>query len=358
MNSDSLKIMLLGDSRSFHLERYVAELKRQNGEILFLSLESGSVQHVSLGRKGPFKFLHYTLAVSELKKKIAEYRPDVVDAHYASGYGYLAAKALENSSIPLIVQLWGSDILVVPHKSWLHRQKVVTALSKAKVVIGDSDYLLAEANKTYNSKEALNIQFGIEERFLELHKTNYEYSRPVKIIVPRPHEPIYNNRFILSALAEMLKENRITISFPNFGSKLEDFNRELKRSSCSNVTLYDKKNRAEFLEFMSGHDLYLSAAKSDSSPVSLIEAMALGLIPVAAKIPGVNEWLDKKSGFLFPEDDKQALQQILSAITSTKNSYEQIRIKNLTKVQEKAVFENNVAERIAIMKRLVDEHAG
>jgi glycosyltransferase involved in cell wall biosynthesis len=350
------RILLLGDSRSFHLERYQIELKRQSCEVLFLSLESGEVPHVSLRRKGPFKFLHYTLAASELKRVIAEYKPDVVDAHYASGYGHLATKALSNSNIPLTVHLWGSDILVVPHKSWLHKRKVVTALSNADVVIGDSDYLLAAAKKIHHSKEAINIQFGIEERFLRLHKKNHEYSSPLKVIVPRPHEPVYNNRFILSAACELLKENRITISFSNFGSNLADFKSELRRLGCSNVILYDKKNREEFLKYMSGHEVYLSAAKSDSSPVSLIEAMALGLIPVAAEIPGVSEWLTEKSGFSYQENNEQALQGILSRIVSGQNRFEQMRRDNLAKVKERAIFERNVADRIAIMRRLADKN--
>ncbi|MCH9024729.1 MAG: hypothetical protein IH931_05275, partial [candidate division Zixibacteria bacterium] len=73
MNDNRLRIMLLGDSRSFHLERYLSELKRQNCEVLFLSLESGYVTHVLLKSLGPFKFLQYYLSVPELREKIREF---------------------------------------------------------------------------------------------------------------------------------------------------------------------------------------------------------------------------------------------------------------------------------------------
>ena len=104
------------------------------------------------------------------------------------------------------------------------------------------------------------------------------------------------------------------------------------------------------------HDVYLSAAKSDSSPVSLIEAMAVGLIPIAADIPGVREWLSNENGFLFARNDKNSLNKILSGICSAQNNYDEIRISNLLKVKERAMFEINVAERIAIMKRLVEKN--
>ena len=116
--------MLLGDARSFHLERYLSELKKQNCEVLLLSLESGYVPHVLLKSIGPFKFLHYYLSVSELKSKIREFAPDVVDAHYVSGYGHLAARALKQSAVQLGVHMCGYDILRVPNKSWPHNRKL------------------------------------------------------------------------------------------------------------------------------------------------------------------------------------------------------------------------------------------
>ncbi len=352
MSDSHLRIMLLGDSRSFHLERYLKELKKQNCEVLFLSLESGHVPHVLLKSMGPFKFLHYYLSVSELREKIKEFAPDLIDAHYVSGYGHLAARALKQSAIPLVVQMWGSDIFIVPKKSWLHKRKVELALSMCEVAIGDSAYLVNKACKIARPKQTANIQFGIEERFLKLHKQSYELQKPLRVIVPRPHEPVYNNSFILYSLAQLLKDKLIRISFPNFGSRLEDFKRELAKLGCSNVELYDKKEREEFLSFMSEHDVYLSAAKSDSSPVSLIEAMALGLIPIAADIPGVREWLSNENGFLYGQDDKSGLNEILLNICSAQNYYEKIRNSNLLKVKERAMFEINVAERINIMKRL------
>jgi len=356
VNDTLLRIMLLGDSRSFHLERYLSELKRQNCEVLFLSLESGYVPHVSLKSKGPFKFLHYVLSVPELRKKIIEFGPDVIDAHYASGYGHLAARALKQSAIPLVVQMWGSDILVVPKKSWLHNRKVELALSKCDVAIGDSDFLISEACKIGKPKQTANIQFGIEERFLKTHKQSYELQKPLRVIIPRPHEPVYNNSFILNSVTQLLKDNLISISFPNFGSRLEEFKRELAKFWCGNVELYDKKERGDFLKFMAEHDVYLSAARSDSSPVSLIEAMALGLIPIAADIPGVREWLGNENGFLFRQNDKGSLNKILCDICSAQHNYEKIRKGNLLKVKQRAMFEINVAERIAIMKRLAEKN--
>ncbi len=348
-----LRLLVLGDSRSFHIERYLAELRKQDCEVLVASIEAGKIDYYQLRWRGPIRQLHYVLAVKELRELTAKFEPDVVDAHYASGYGYMAAVALEKSTIPIIVQLWGSDILVVPQKSLLHKRKVVKALNKAEAVVADSEYLLNEAKRLMPLKRTLTEAFGIEKRFLEFHRQDYTLSQPLKIIVPRPHEEVYNNSFILKALGPLLESESIAVTFPDFGSLAIEFKWEVKNAGCRGISFYEKMERESFLRFMSEHDVYLSAALSDSSPVSLIEAMALGLIPVVAKIPGVSEWADNTSAILFEIDDGIGLANSIKEIISSNEGRAEMLKRNLERVREKGLFENNVAARIDLMKQLI-----
>jgi glycosyltransferase involved in cell wall biosynthesis len=55
---------------------------------------------------------------------------------------------------------------------------------------------------------------------------------------------------------------------------------------------------------LAGAVIYVSAALSDSTSVSLLEAMACGCFPVAADIPGNREWItDGENGLLFGPGD-------------------------------------------------------
>jgi glycosyltransferase involved in cell wall biosynthesis len=353
VNKAKLRVLVLGDSRSFHLERYIPELKRQDCEVLLASLEAGKIEHYQLQWRGPIRQLHYRRAAPELRTLIEKFQPQVVDAHYASGYGHLAATALHDLTIPLVVELWGSDILVVSKKSFLHKRKTVTALKSADAVVSDSQYLVDEAGKLAAPARTLVEPFGIERKYLELHKKDYALSRPLKIIVPRPHEKIYNNLFILHSLSELLKEKKISLTFPDFGSLIDEFRTEIDILNCPGVNLYKKCERDPFLKMMSEHDVYLSAALSDSSPVSLIESMALGLIPIAANIPGIQEWSQNDQALTFTKDRSAQLSTVIKNVTDSNSTYAQMRACNLELVKTKALFENNVAARINLMRQLV-----
>lgn len=353
MTVKKLRVLLLADAGSVHTERFAGELKRQGCHVMTASLENGAMRYVHLKRMGPVKSFHYLLAVPQVKSIIKRFRPDVINAHYASGYGFIAARAAGDADIPVVLNLWGSDVLIVPDRSTQGRIKTKTALERADFVIGDSQYLIDRAEKLSSLRKREVIPWGIERKYLELHKASYEPGKPLKVITPRAHEEVYNNGLIVEALRPLVEAGEVELTFPDFGSRVGEFRGEAGDLLESGVTLYRKMTRPAFLKFLSEHDVFLSASRSDSSPASLIEAMALGLIPVAADIEGVREWLTVETGFVFEQDKPENLRAVIVKILEAADPCEDIRRRNLERVKSKAVFEENVARQIEIMAGLV-----
>ncbi|MDH4157084.1 MAG: glycosyltransferase [candidate division Zixibacteria bacterium] len=354
MSAHRLKILVLADSRSFHIERLARELVRQGCRVVTASLERGRLCHYKLKRRGPVKAWHYPLSAPEVKSIIRKYRPDVINPHYACGYGFSTALAVGKGGPPVVLDLWGSDILIVPRKSFFHRAITRTALRRADLVLGDSQYLLSAAEALARPARKSVVRWGIERQYLEFHRSDYELRRPLRIIVPRPHEEVYNNGFILRALAPLIVKEDVEITFPDFGSQAGEFRAEGESLVGGKVKFYPRMSRYEFMRFMAGFDVYLSAARSDSSPVSLIEAMGLGLIPIAADIPGISEWLTKASGYRFRQDSADGLRAVIEGLLSEKDPHERMRRGNFERVRREAVFEHNVAERIRLMHGLAE----
>lgn len=350
--SERLRVLLLADVGSFHTERYAAELRRQGCFVLIASLEHGRITYHQLRRRGPFRSLHYVLASTEVNAVIKRFQPDVINPHYVSGYGFTAALAGAKKYAPIVTHIWGSDILVVPKKSIFHRRKTAYALSDADVVIGDSDHLVAEAERIISVKRSMVVPWGVERKFLTFHKTDYSRGKPLRILVPRMHAPVYNNEFIIRALAPLVQSGEVTITFPSFGPEAGLFRLMVDQTFTSGIKFYDRLERAELMKLFAMHDVYLSAASTDSSPVSLIEAMGIGLIPVAPNIPGVKEWLGVGHGFVYDLPDERQLRDQIRKIIASPDDLGEMRKANLERIKKSAVFEENVGRVVAVMREL------
>ena len=70
LNDAKLKILILADAASFHTERYIEELNRQNCITRLLSLEKGLIPFTTLTKKSPIKSLHYYFSVKQIKIEI------------------------------------------------------------------------------------------------------------------------------------------------------------------------------------------------------------------------------------------------------------------------------------------------
>jgi glycosyltransferase involved in cell wall biosynthesis len=357
-----MRILLLADGSSVHTARYQAELKAQGVDVVLASLERGDTVDINIPAKTGIKVFDYVLAGKLVKRLLKEYSPDIINPHFAVGYGFLAALSGVRKNRPILLHCLGSDILVSPHKSVIHKRRAIYALSRADVIMVDSEYLDREVKKLCPKAECKIVAWGADSEAFELfERKNHNASglrEPLRIIVPRAHYKIYNNRFIIESLSDLANNNRVTITFPDWGDELNAFSDSVDRLCPGEaVQYYGFKTRAEFNPFLSDFDIYLSASYSDSSPVSLIEAMAAGLYPVVGDIPGVREWITNENGSLFDLKDKDSLNRAILNLLENPPEMRMILDSNHAKAKAEGMFKNNVKATIAIMEEMI-VHAG
>ena len=316
-------------------------------------LERSDDEAIRLPRRCLPPLRHFVIT-DVIRRITRDFKPDVVNAHFASGYGVTAALAKTSPGPTLALNLWGSDILYVPGRSILHEWKTIYALRAADVVFADSRYLLSEAEKIATLKDGRVISWGIEREALRLRKQSYRIGTPCRIIVPRVHAPHYGNVRVVEALRDLVEEGRIVLTFPAAGPKVNDFRRRYSDLIDDGIELYDHLSRHAFLDFMADHDIYLSNAAWDSSPISLIEAMGLGLLPVVADTPGIDDWLGPENGFRFDRDKLSILSQTIVSIISSGDDYASIRDRNRDKVEREGIFEDNVGRHLDMMRHSVE----
>ncbi|HEX9912787.1 MAG TPA: glycosyltransferase family 4 protein, partial [candidate division Zixibacteria bacterium] len=187
---------------------------------------------------------------------------------------------------------------------------------------------------------------GVEQKLLKERKDYLKDKEEIIILSIRSLEPVYDLKTLIKAVPLITSQTHKKLRFWIIG---EGSQKEVlvKLSSDlrieKNIEFKGYVSREELENCLQKADIYVSTSLSDSTSVSLLEAMASGLVPVVSDIPGNREWIEEgKNGFLFPAGDYKALaQKIVQVINDFKDS-ENLRMENQKIIKERALWEENM----------------
>ena len=161
-----MKIAFISAARSIHTVKWVNFLARRGHEVRLYSLPDHenklgnidpAVNIVYLEKSG---FAGYFTNAPQLRRQIRDFAPDIVNAHYASGYGTLAALSRVH---PLLLSVWGSDVYDFPLKSPVHKQLVKRNLEKADAVASTSRVMADRVRRVLRYNKPIFITpFGVD----------------------------------------------------------------------------------------------------------------------------------------------------------------------------------------------------
>ena len=312
-----MKICYLGDGQSIHIERWMKYFVEQGHQIILLTDNPGNptpIQQIRVGNRRNYKLIHYYRCIHDIKKILKSFKPDILHAHFISGYGYWAQWSKFH---PLVLTAWGSDIYIVPHDKFISKILVRRALEQADLVTADSaDLKSAILNLAPRTKRIELISFGVDTSLfkpavdIEMAKSELKLAGHKVILSNRRLEPLYNLDNIIRATSLIKKE------FPNiklivFGEgsqneKLLQLSNSLKLQS--NIEFRGSVNHPELAKYLQATDLYISVPQSDATSVSLLEAMACELPMVVSDLPSNREWVEPDiNGKLVPPDSVDVL---------------------------------------------------
>ena len=342
------KYVIMSDGKSPHTLKWVKELVRYfdiflislNGydEKLLFYLDKKYIFVVNESvnvNGGNFKFL---LKYFEIKKIIDFIKPKFLNAHYISSYGILAALIKKNNNkIKLIQSAWGSDILVTPFENIIKNKLVKFALRYADLITSDSYFMSDKILEISGNDEIDTFAFGLDKVDMDAE-------------ILKDENLIFSNRALLSYY------NIDTIiewfaTFENEALKLVIANDGIKREKLQKLASRLKiSNRVEFVGFLTKNEqdelykrakYYISIPSSDSTAVSLLEAMSFGCYPIVSNLPANREWiLDECNGSFFVKG------MLLPEVDETVSSIN----KNI--IHKKAIFSKSIEKYIQKLKSL------
>jgi len=307
----------------------------------------------------PYRAVPNTLSITKILKQVD---PDIVHLHAQHHYG----PAIFLSSLPFILTSWGTEVLNLPYTNPIRMCLAKVTASKARMVTVDAECL----KKTWTSMSIPEnkirvIPFGVDTRKFNPNINGRAIQKNLRLgeenvvaISTRPfyEENHYNISCFIRAIPLVLRRARnvkfvIKGSGP-LGNRLKSL---AKRFNVSNeVRFVGIVPYNDVPKYLSAADIYVSTCIVDSTSVSLLEAMACGLAPVVADIPGNREWIeDGDNGFLFPPRDSEALAEKLIQLVEDRSLRESFGRKCFQIIEERAEWKDCVSKMEAIYRSLL-----
>ncbi|PQZ59101.1 hypothetical protein CQ040_07700 [Microbacterium sp. MYb54] len=247
---------------------------------------------------------------------VSQFSPDVVQAGPVPDIAFAVAQSWQG---PLIATSWGFDLLADIDADDAARERAASTLTRAEVVMVDSDAVRDRARALGASEEAV-VQFpwGIDHELFRQEGADMREALGLDngvtcILSVRRHESLYDVATLVRAFALAAPVSHDTVLLIGGEGRLTPMLREL-------VDEAGLADRVRFLAELRGEqlaalyrtaDVYVSTSTVDGSSISLLEAMASGAVPLVTDIAGNRQWVPSDVGLRFPVGDHEALARAL-----------------------------------------------
>ncbi|MHB8958672.1 MAG: glycosyltransferase [Candidatus Limnocylindrales bacterium] len=302
-----LRLVYLGDPNETHTRRWVGWFADHGHEVSLvvpadMPIESPLQPEVQLVRLPAFggsrlKMLSYRDGRIAVRSAIVPLHPDVVHVHYLTGYGWLA---WESGIRPYAITVWGSDVFrTIPASRkarWLGR----LALRAADLVTADSRDLaegaIAAGARRDRTREA---QFGVDmARFAPGEpdpglRARLGLGQGRVVFSARTLLGFYRHDVVVRALALLPDDVQLLLSArhedPAVRASLEALAVDL--GVADRVRIVDTVAHEDMPGVLRLSSVVVSVPETDGTPVTILEALAVGTRVVASDVPSVREWL-------------------------------------------------------------------
>ena len=290
----------------------------------------------------------YYLNSASLKKILGNLEPDILNAHYASGYGTLAR--LSGFS-PKLLSVWGSDVYDFPRKSRLHRSLIIKNLQAADAIASTSHCMLDVTNNLYQHKRTYITPFGIDT---ESFSPKLPAARD-KIIIGTVKTLAYKYGIdtLLEAfyiLLERTKDNRLYLEITGDGPDRMKLEQQAKQLGIADrVSFYGRVNHADVPEKLRRLDIYaaLSRLDSESFGVAILEASACALPVVVSDVDGLKEVVrHMETGIIVRKESAEEAAGALETLINDRELGKRMGLSGRDNVEENYTWKSSLEKMI------------
>jgi len=310
-----MRVVLLADAPYIHTRRWIDYFVEAGHDCHVVSFRPAEVpgakiHHIAGGE--PLGKARYLLHARRVGRLIEQLQPDVLHAMHLTSYGFLGALS---GFRPLVISVWGTDVLEAPHLTPFHRWLTKHALSHADAITATGLHLATETTHWAPAAMPVTvIPYGADlERFIAVERPE---GGPVVIGTAARLSVEKGIRYLIEAFA-LLRDRfgarvrlRIAGDGPERGAIDALIQRHNLRDSVEMLGWIEHKDVPAFLNSL---DVFVLPSTYEGFGVAAVEASASGLPVVATNVYGIPDVVsDGRTGLLVPPKDPPALADALT----------------------------------------------
>ena len=307
-----MKVALLAGAHSVHTVRWANGLASTGAEVHLISAHrlAGALDDTVVFHPLPIRApWGYLAAAGALRGILRDVNPDILNAHYATGYGLLARLSRFQ---PLLLSVWGSDVYDFPRKSCVHRQFLASNLKHASALASTSRCMARQVAETWAHAHVFITPFGVDEkRFTPRHR---DLNAPCLVVgTVKALKNKYGVDTLIEAFAlaqAQLAPRAVLLEITGTGPEEGALKALAARLGVADSVIFHGAVEHERIPSMLDRlDIFaaLSRLDSESFGVAILEAAAAGKPVVVSDADGPAEvTIDGSTGFIVRRNDPLA----------------------------------------------------
>ena len=362
------KILLLGAKSSIHAVKWVNGLAECGHEVHLVSMHDGKTElhpGVTVHHFPSRLPVGYLLNVFKLRKLLKALKPDILHAHYASGYGTMATLS---GFRPTVLSVWGSDVFSFPYQSVLNYFIMAYNLKKSDWICSTSNIMAQQVLSLHgNVRQKMSITpFGVD---LEKFNISPIKKSTDKIVVGTVKTLLhkYGIDVFIRGFAEamvLLKEKNferiddIELLIVGSGSQrdqLENLTHRLGIGSRTEFAGYVVNDRVP--DFLNRLDIYVAVSREESFGVAILEASACCKPTIVSDVGGLKEVVDDGvTGFIVPTENSTALAEKIVELVENCDLREKMGEAGRKMVEKRYSWDKSILKMEKVYSRIVSKH--
>lgn len=294
-----------------------------------------------------FSFRNFFSALKEVKKILSSNRYDILVLYQLNLTAFVATLANRKKKIPTFAIGIGSDILTMPQKGWAYKAMLKYILKRSQAYNAGSPYLLEQMQRYCPKRsEILLANLGINP-IKPLEKENIVFSN-------RLHSPLYRIDEVIKAFAKFVSKPefadwRLVVAATGKEKEFQQLSQSLGIED--KVKFVGWLSQKENAEYYAKSKIYISLPKSDSFPISLLEAMSGECLCIVSDLPAYKGIMKQGENCLIVSDLEIEKADYIEQALALDNKI--ILSRNKAFVEDYANIERNKAKFISVAENLV-----